>query len=321
MKGDNGMPSQEKSIVEYRVYSLPTDMPVCVLTGEEWRISDQPNPRLHFHNCMEIGFCHSESGTLRFEEQTVPFQAGDVFFILRHVPHTTYSTAGCRSLWSYLFIDLNGIVHSMPDSSQAALGSSQIEWATGCLKVTADTSNRLHFLANCLLEEAKQDTQKARTLLRIYALALNAELARYNESIPQRVSRPSKIFPLKPALEYITDHYMEPCDTKTLADLCHLSQTHFRRMFLKCIEQTPLHFVISTRIYQACQLLANTSDPVLSIAQAVGMPSASSFNRNFQQIVGMSPKQYRMQAELTGQPGRRSDQQVVTYKGWTVPDK
>ncbi len=314
------MSAQDKSVVEYRVYSLPTDLPVYILTGEQWLISDQPSSRLHFHNCMEIGFCHTESGYLRFEEQTIPFQAGDVFFIPRHVPHTTYSSPGCRSRWSYLFIDLGSIARSLQGNSET-LGTSSIEWSAGCLKTTAHTSSRPHFLANCLLAEAQQNTAESRAMMRIYALALNAELARYNASIPQRVSKPSKLFPLKPALEYITDHYMEPCDTRTLADLCHLSQTHFRRMFLKCMEQTPLRFVISTRIYQACQLLSNTSDPVLSIAQAVGMPSASSFNRNFQLIVGMSPKQYRMKAEHTAQPNRLTNQQVITYKGWTLPDK
>ena len=52
--------SKPKNIVtEYRNYYLPVDFPLLLLTGEHWKISDIPSSRLHFHNCLEIGICHS----------------------------------------------------------------------------------------------------------------------------------------------------------------------------------------------------------------------------------------------------------------------
>ena len=60
------MPRNKRSIVEYRIYDLPLDLPVFCLSGEEWRISDVLSNRLHFHNCLEIGFCHTDSGFLGF---------------------------------------------------------------------------------------------------------------------------------------------------------------------------------------------------------------------------------------------------------------
>ncbi len=312
------MARTKRDIVEYRIYDLPVDLPVFTLTGEQWRISDVPSPRLHFHNCLEIGFCHSDSGYLRFEDETVPFKAGDVFLIPRHVPHTTCSTQGCRSLWSYLYVDLDALSRPLLDASQG--GSKTVSWTSRFIKATASTPPRLHFLAHALMDEVLRHPLRPDPLPRVYATALNAELARHYSIDSQPRSKPSKLFPLKPALEYILDHYMEPCDTDTLANLCHLSQTHFRRLFLSCMEQTPLQFVISTRIYQACILLANTSEPVLSIAQAVGMPSASSFNRNFQQVVGMSPRQYRSNAEKQGGITKHTGQ-VLAYKGWMMPEK
>ena len=167
------------------------------------------------------------------------------------------------------------------------------------------------------LEEALKGTDEANQFLKIYALATAAELQRRQEAAGKPASKNSKVFPLKPALEYIHDHYMEPCDTSTLANLCHLSQTHFRRLFLSCMGSTPLQFVISTRIYQACVLLVNTNEPVLNIAQAVGMPSVSSFNRNFQQVMDMSPRQYR--ASTAHRSPRKG--QILPFKGWTMPEK
>lgn len=313
------MARTKRDIVEYRIYDLPVDLPVFTLSGEQWRISDTPSSRLHFHNCLEIGFCHSDSGYIRFEDETVPFKAGDVFLIPRHVPHTTCSTKGCRSLWSYLYVDLDSLARTPLNTSKSSLET--VHWPSRYLKFsTAALTQRIPFLVHCMMEEALHLQAESPQLLRVYALAVNMELARYFSSASQQVAKTSKVFPLKPALEYILDHYMEPCDTETLASLCHLSQTHFRRLFLSCMDSTPLQFVISTRIYQACILLANTNEPVLSIAQAVGMPSASSFNRNFQQVVGMSPRQYRASLDQRGDSSPRNGE-VLAYKGWTLPDK
>ncbi len=313
------MARTKRDIVEYRIYDLPVDLPVFTLSGDEWRISDTPSSRLHFHNCLEIGFCHSDSGYLRFEDEVVHFRAGDIFLIPRHVPHTTCSARGCQSLWSYLFVDLDVLARTVLDATKSTVGQS-VQWPSRYLKFSKEQPpQRIPYLARCLMEEALNRQAESSQMLRIYAMAMSMELARYFSSTGQPVNKPSKLFPLKPALEYILDHYMEPCDTETLASMCHLSQTHFRRLFLSSMDATPLQFVISTRIYQACILLANTNEPVLSIAQAVGMPSASSFNRNFQQVVGMSPRQYRANLDQSGDS--RHNGEVLAYKGWILPDK
>lgn len=70
------MPKQKNSVMEYRNYYLPVDFPVLILSGEHWKISDIPSSRLHFHNCLEIGLCHSCSGTMKFYSEPMTFKAG-----------------------------------------------------------------------------------------------------------------------------------------------------------------------------------------------------------------------------------------------------
>lgn len=91
--------------MEYRNYYLPADFPVLVLTGGHWKISDIPSSRLHFHNCLEIGLCHSHSGTMKFYSEPMSFKEGDVTCIPRNIPHTTYSDQGTESRWSYIMFD------------------------------------------------------------------------------------------------------------------------------------------------------------------------------------------------------------------------
>ena len=102
-----------------------------------------------------------------------------------------------------------------------------------------------------------------------------------------------------------------------LAGLCHLSQTHFRRLFLSIMGTTPLQYVIYIRIRQACIRLNTTSDPITAIAQAVCISSISSFNRNFQQIMNVSPQQYRQASKHIAV---KQKQFILPCKGWLLPE-
>lgn len=308
------MARSSKSIIEYRIYELEPDKPFLCLHGEEWRISDILSDRLHFHNCLEIGYCLSESGFLGFENGvTLPFKARDIFLIPRFVPHTTCSSPGCRSRWNYLFID--------PDVISRGLGmrsSSQHQSIAGsCLHITAASHPRIYFICKCLLEEAKERAQTDLSLFTLYALTLNAELRSLLSGRDKKSDARSRAFVLKPALEYINTHYADPCSVEKLSELCHLSQTHFRRLFLSIMGTTPLQYVIQIRIRQACILLNTTSDPITGIAQAVGINSISSFNRNFLHIMGVSPQKYRSAQK----PAAQKKTHILPYQGWMSPEE
>lgn len=302
-----------KSVVEYRIYELDPARPFLCLSGEEWRISDVLSDRLHFHNCMEIGYCLSDSGFLGFEDgATVSFKARDIFLIPRFVPHTTCSDAGCRSLWSYLFLDPDALAPG--GAQQASLGGLIGDY----LRITPQSHPRLYFLCRCLLEEATAPGETDLPVFLLYASTLGAELRRL--LMPTAQAAPSsrnRAFALRPALEYVNDHYMEPCNIGRLAGLCHLSQTHFRRLFLSIMGTSPLQYVIQLRIRQACVLLSISQDPITSVAQAVGINSISSFNRNFQQIMGVSPQQYRAAVHPRAARGLR---RILPAKGWLAPE-
>ena len=92
------MAKQKYPVTEYRPYTLPIEFPILLLTGERWHISDQKSGRLHFHNCLELGICHSEHGIMEFEGRPTEFYANDISCIPKNLPHTTYSAKGCSSL-------------------------------------------------------------------------------------------------------------------------------------------------------------------------------------------------------------------------------
>ena len=85
---------------EYRNYELPADFPILALHGDNWLISPVQSPRLHFHNCVEIGLCRRGSGEMIIGEDHLSFSEGTVTFVAPHVHHTTWSSPDSHSLCS-----------------------------------------------------------------------------------------------------------------------------------------------------------------------------------------------------------------------------
>ncbi len=77
------------------------------------RFSDIPGRKPSFHNCLEIGICHSDSGTAGDQRRKQTFHAGDVTVLPRNVPHTTHSAPGTKNT-GLIFPGSEGIVPQSP---------------------------------------------------------------------------------------------------------------------------------------------------------------------------------------------------------------
>jgi len=292
------MARKAKQIVEYRSYELDQAFPVLLLDGENWRISQVPSSRLHFHNCLEIGLCHSDSGTLMLRNKTHDFRAGDVTCIPRFVPHTTFSAKGTSSLWSYIFVDLSKLIGETAD------------W--NIITNRADYP-KIHFYASCILDELRTGKANYRVVVKALFTALYHEMRRESarhQKLDPKADKETLI--LAPVLDYIDNFYMNKVSVEELAAMCHLSATHFRRLFHAIMGVSPLMFLNTARIDKACFLLQTTDKAVLEIAEVVGFGSISSFNRCFSQTIGVSPREYR-------NPETRSNH-ILKYNGWMEPE-
>lgn len=98
-------------------------------------------------------------------------------------------------------------------------------------------------------------------------------------------------------LDFVSYHYMEDIRIEDLAKICHISETHFRRVFTSHMKVSPLEYINSVRIHTACEFLQKTDIPVADIAHKCGFTTNSTFNRNFRQIMGVT--------RLNGESGRR----------------
>ena len=90
---------------------------------------------------------------------------------------------------------------------------------------------------------------------------------------------------------------MEPLRVKELADQVHISETHFRRIFSYYMKMSPLEYINFVRIHVACDHLEKTDESIADIAHKCGFMTSSTFNRNFKQVMGVTPMEWRKRPE------------------------
>ena len=277
------MAKKRKPKMELRYYKMPEGSPILALLGQKW-VQNYGNDidYLHFHNYLEIGFCYEGQGFMILGEDKVQFHDRDFTVIPSNYPHTTNSDIGTISRWEYLFID--------------------VSMAGKILKILDIMRDGEEFY----LEEAKG-----------VLASLLVEIARINrDSGEERCSegRGKVMDMISRFQEYISDHYMEDLRIDELAEYCHISETHLRRLFTTYMKMSPLEYINTIRIQAACDYLKKTDQPIADIAHKCGFTTNSTFNRNFRQVTGMTPLEWRKRPENYEQQLLKFD--IHSEEGW-----
>jgi AraC-like DNA-binding protein len=98
---------------------------------------------------------------------------------------------------------------------------------------------------------------------------------------------------LSKAVSYIQENYSKDISIDELASLVHLSRRQFERRFKSLFHTTPIQYLIRTRIYHACDLLAESDLPLSHIALNVGFYDHSAFTNQFKKSMRLTPSEYR----------------------------
>jgi len=107
----------------------------------------------------------------------------------------------------------------------------------------------------------------------------------------------SAIFPgganmnLEVVVKYIRRHLDSRLAPAELAELCHLSVPHFRRMFRRYTGRSPMEFILAERISGAKSLLIRGAS-IKQAAQEMGFADQFYFMRVFKKIAGQTAGQF-----------------------------
>lgn len=263
----------ERYSVRNRPIPLPAAFPVDHFVHTQ-RFSSSKD--LHAHDCVELGLCLEGSGVFFIGDHVYPFQKGDVSCILAGHPHIAQSPNDCPSRW--WFCSLSPIAFA----EAAAIPDSLL---------TADEDS---VTLMRLLYHALTGGRVGRPTIDHLLRACLAYLGQ--QAPPRDVFRgAADSAPIMPAIQYITQHYADVVDIPVLAAVCHFSVGHFRTVFKECVGISPMAYLTKVRMLAAADLLRRTEKPIAAVAAESGYASLSSFNRQFKDHYGQSPRDFRRQ--------------------------
>ena len=303
--------------MEFRYYQMPAGSPILALLGQKWIQHYGENiDYLHFHNYLEIGFCYEGQGRMLLGEEEVRFSGREFSVIPPNYPHTTDSDLGTVSRWEYLFVDVEGFLRSFLDTPVKADKVIQRIYSKALFleeNQSPSISAKILKIMNIMRDGEEFYLEEAKGIL----ASLLVEIARLNrrseeERVEEEKGKLTNM--ITRVQDFVSYHYMEDIKVEDLAKSCHISETHFRRVFTSYMKMSPLEYINTVRINTACELLQKTDEPVADIAHKCGFTTNSTFNRNFKQLMGVTPLEWRKRPESYEQQLLRFD--IHSEKGW-----
>lgn len=158
---------------------------------------------------------------------------------------------------------------------------------------------RLVRLIALMRDEALEAAAGSESLVNHLSGALFALTLRYaseTDTPPRGLLALARNPRLQPAIDAMFDTPGEAWTLPGLAALCHMSRATFARHFDEAFGRSAADVLTEIRMTLAGRLLAQGSQPVAEIGEAVGYQSDAAFQRVFKRHVGMTPAQWRAAA-------------------------
>lgn len=224
-----------------------------------------------------------EADEVRYE-----LEAGQLYFVPAGVRFNTDTRAHIEHF--YVHLDVLG----MPQAAMQALFGGPVR---------VPPSEQLQHEARALADEVRDSARPALlTQCRIKALlygALASYLAQLPDALHERYQQLAQAqVAVQPALQEIEARLAESLSNSYLAQLCHLSEDYFIRLFHASVGQSPMQYIQAQRVRRAAQQLLFGTDSIEVIAASTGFGNRFYFSRVFARHLGVGPAAYRRMARV-----------------------
>lgn len=102
---------------------------------------------------------------------------------------------------------------------------------------------------------------------------------------------------IRTATKYIREHISQSISRTQVAEMLHINEEYFSRLFKKYTGYTFKDYLTMERINQAKKLLEHSRFSISIIATKVGYDNFSYFSRTFKKVTGQMPQEYRKACE------------------------
>lgn len=261
-------------------------------TGDGMLIS----PRVHPSSVeiLEVAFGEAE---IRIGTEVVFAMAGDFVFVPPTLVFSVVSVGGSSSVRVVRF-DSESFLSVMDKIDTELLYMFYLQARTRVALFKPSHPLYAIFkgcLADVYDESLSRDVcHKLRMLADLYVI-VTAVLRYYFAEKDEEGERAiyHNVLRLRPAIEYIAEHYSDKLYIELLSEMIDVSADYFTKMFRDSIGKTPVEYINSLRVNRAMQLLFETDLSMAEIADEIGFCNPNYFHKIFKQYIDMSPLAYR----------------------------
>jgi AraC-like DNA-binding protein len=300
---DRGLPRQRQPELEHDFARSPS-LGYEAQTDAGWvrcLAHGFPTPlaRWHFHDEYELHFISSTSGKAFVGDWIGPFQPGHLVLCGPRLPHN----------WISFDLPEGGVAerdlviqfHHEPIAHAAEMIPELAE----VMPLLERSRHGIEFFG--MAERGRehwQQVKQARGMQRMAAFCdFLADLARCTDyRLLSNVQMQGEdddagLAQINAIVDRITGDMAGPLVASSVAAEMGMSESRFSRFFRRATGNTFTDFVNLVRVNRACQLLMETDRQVTSICYDVGFHNVANFNRRFRDIKGMTPSEFRLQAD------------------------
>ncbi|WP_409344941.1 AraC family transcriptional regulator [Paenibacillus sp. MBLB4367] len=243
-----------------------------------------------------IHYVRSGQGKFRASGTEHTLRAGQIFLITPG--EVTYYQADLADPWHYSWVGFNGL------EAASCLRQANLTTDSPVMALTRHVN-----ILPCfeMLEDAKKLSggRELRLTGGVYFfLSCLLEAAAGEHAQPQ--TKPRELY-VKAAIAFMEKNFSRRMSIEELAAYIGLNRSYLCAIFKEETQQSPQQYLIRYRMERACELLENVSLSVGDISRSVGYDDPLVFSKMFARLKGMSPRDYRKQAE-------RADLGLTRYK-------
>ena len=276
----------------FDVHHLAPDFPLRAYLYLSEDVDTEVNKPPHFHDCLEVGYCHGGHGLFSIAEKLFSYHQGDAVVISSAEPHYQRSSEGVRSLWSWIFFD--PLLLLQAQVGEGVLLTTHPLAGPGFVNLLSEESAPTLSLIGRLVAELAAPGPFHRDIVRGIVRVLMGDFHRRAPLAPHATRVRSKaISRFAPVFNHVQEHYQEPIAVGVLADTVCMSPTHFAALFRAATGTTPYQYLQSYRLAMACVQLGHSPKRIDRIAAECGFPTLSCFVRAFAKRYGTSPGRWR----------------------------
>lgn len=270
---------------------------------EQWYVGndDFTNTDLNFYDCGEevcasgyfygpavrnhfiIHFILSGKGTFKCGKKLYNLEAGNAFLICPD--YVTYYEADKEDPWHYIWVGFNGVkVPKFIHNAGLSYDNPIFYYDTD--NFFKDTIEKMASFTEFSLE-----TDLSRLSYLYLFLSKLIKIAPKNNSVSTYNSNIERY--VKSATDYIEVNFCYHISVNSLADYIGINRKYLCTIFKTILGQTPIEYIIKTRMEKACHFLTNNDLSIAEISTSVGYSDQFVFSKQFKKTIGQSPSYYR----------------------------